>query len=70
MTFWDWLASPQGVEFDHAILVFLNIIGVWLAHRANKHVSIVEKRLDRHTATLMRQIHGGHRHPGQRDVAK
>lgn len=62
MTFWDWLSSPQGVEFEHAILVFLNILGVYLAHRASKHSQIVERRLDVYVKSLMNQIHGGHEH--------
>ena len=54
MTFWDWAASPQGVEVVHAVVILCTALAAWFSYRAKQHVKVVDDKLQGHLDDVAR----------------
>lgn len=50
MTFWDWLASPTGLEVTHAFIGLITAMSAWFAYRAHHRAVQVHDDLNAHIA--------------------
>lgn len=48
MTFWDWLASPIGIEAQHAVITLLLALAAYLSFLAHRQSKTNQQLLDGH----------------------
>lgn len=48
MTFFDWLASPLGVEFQHALIGLILALAAYLSYLAHRQAKSNEELLNGH----------------------
>jgi hypothetical protein len=39
LTLWDFLASPQGQDVTHALVLVLASIAAWFSYHSHKHLT-------------------------------
>jgi hypothetical protein len=50
MTLFDWLASPIGLEFTHALIFLIVAVAGWISYQNRQHIGQVSQKLDSHIA--------------------
>lgn len=56
MSIWDWLATPGGVELEHALIVLLLAIATALAEYSRRRIGQVKQRTDAALADVTEQV--------------
>lgn len=48
VTIWDFLATPGGVEFEHAVITLIVAVAAWFSYMAHRQSSSNAKALNSH----------------------
>lgn len=66
MTFFDWLASPAGLDLVHALIVALLALSGWFTYKAKQRADDNSRLLNGHLVehvALAAQLEGSPPHP-------